>query len=166
MAFAQTSPVTVTGFLTDTSCGKRGATSLHIDCPKRKVAAGTAKYAIYDQASRRLYVLACAAPVSSDAAAWPGGSDDWKNLDQSCVEQYLGQRVRISGTVTASRLSRAGQVLAPDDSSSASSASSTSTASTSPLKVVPLPRSLDSSTPIAGVLTISTVASPPVVRRP
>jgi hypothetical protein len=127
MAFGQaTTSVTLTGFLTDTSCGKRGATPLHIDCPKRKVAAGTAKYALYDEASKRLYVLACAAPATS--SQWPASSEDWKNLDQQCVEPYLGQRVRISGTVTASRLSRAGQVLAPDDSSSASSASSTSSA--------------------------------------
>jgi hypothetical protein len=142
IAVGQTTSVTVTGFLTDTSCGKRGATALHIDCPKRKVAAGTAKYAIYDEASKRLYVLACTAPSAQAVAS--------NSPDQSCVERYLGRRVRITGTLTESRLTHAGQVLAHDDTAATSSTSSTSTTtSSSELKVVSLPRSLDSSTPIA-----------------
>jgi hypothetical protein len=151
IAFGQTTTTTtVTGFLTDTACGKRGATALHIDCPKRKVAAGTAKYALYDEASKRLYVLACTAPSAQAVAT--------NSPDQSCVEQYLGQRVKITGTLTESRLTRAGQVLAPDDTAATSSTSSTSTTtSSSELKVVSLPRSLDSTTPIAGILTISSV---------
>jgi hypothetical protein len=33
-------------------------------------------------------------------AWWPAGSDDWKNLDQSCVEQYLGPRSELRETLT------------------------------------------------------------------
>ena len=49
--------VTATGYLTDTMCGAKGATANHIECAKSKVASGKAQYAIYDGASRRLYIL-------------------------------------------------------------------------------------------------------------
>lgn len=150
MAFGQaTTSVTVTGFLTDTSCGRRGATALHIDCPKRKVAAGTAKYAIFDEASKRLYILACTAPSATGSGQ--------ASLDQSCVEQYLGQRVKITGTLSSSRLTRAGQVLVPATETSGSGATQE--------KVESLPKSLDSSTPIAGILTISNVEAAPASKR-
>jgi len=55
---AQTpSSFTAAGYLTDTMCGAKGATSKHIECAKRQVASGKAQYAIYDGASRRLYIL-------------------------------------------------------------------------------------------------------------
>jgi hypothetical protein len=130
----QTTSITVTGFLTDTSCGRKGATSLHVDCAKRKVAAGTAKYAIYDEATKRLYILE----------------------PQASAEQYLGQRVRITGSLTSSRMTRAGQVL------TSTSASTSVGGSQSGLdKVESLPKSLDASTPIAGVLTIASVEAAP-----
>lgn len=44
LTLAQSGSVTATGYLTDTHCGRRGATALHIDCAKRNVAAGRAGY--------------------------------------------------------------------------------------------------------------------------
>jgi hypothetical protein len=72
IAFGQAATTTVTGYLTDPPAadGKRGATALHIDCPKRKVAAGTAKYALYDEASKRLYVLVCPGTADWDLCYW------------------------------------------------------------------------------------------------
>ncbi len=77
-ATPQTTQVTVTGWMTDTICGAKGANALHIDCAKRKVASGKAKYAFYDERTRRLYVLA----------------------DQQTAEQYLGQHLQVTGTVS------------------------------------------------------------------
>jgi hypothetical protein len=80
-AQAQTPQVNATGWLTDTLCGAKGANSLHIDCAKRKVASGRAKYAFYDERTRRLYVLA----------------------DQQAAEQYLGQHLQVTGTISFGR---------------------------------------------------------------
>ncbi len=77
-ATPQTTQVTVTGWMTDTACGAKGANALHIGCAKRKVASGKAKYAFYDERARRLYVLA----------------------DQQAAEQYLGQHLQVSGTLS------------------------------------------------------------------
>ena len=103
-ALAQTTSVTATGFLTDTLSGRTGANALNIESAKRNVASGKAKYALYDEKSQKLYLLACVTPTS----AVPTFDD------QRCVEQYLGQRVKITGTLSTTPLTRAGQSYAPD----------------------------------------------------
>jgi hypothetical protein len=72
------SQVSATGFITNTPCRTKGANSLHIDCAKRKVSSGKAKYAFYDERTRRLYVLA----------------------DQQAAEQYLGQHLQVTGALS------------------------------------------------------------------
>jgi hypothetical protein len=89
---AQTSEKTVTGFVTDTWCGRKGANDKHADHARRSVASGVAQYALYDEASKKLYILA----------------------PQSTAAQYAGQRVQITGTLSATSIKSAGQSLAPD----------------------------------------------------
>ncbi len=153
--------VTATGYLTDTMCGAKGATSKHIDCPKRQVASGKAQYAIYDEASRRLYIL-----DTSNAAS------------RAQIESFLGQRVKITGTVSSTPITRAGQSLVPDTEAAPSStenagginpaptttgAPTTSSAPTTnpPMRVVTRAKALDTSTPVAGILTISSIEPAP-----
>jgi len=157
--------VTATGYLTDTMCGAKGATSKHIDCPKRNVASGKAQYAIYDEASRRLYIL--------DLGTQAGGTEAGKMpAVQQLIEQHLGQRVRITGTVSSTPITRAGQSLVPDTEAAPSStdnagginpAPTTSSAPTTnpPMRVVTRAKSLDTSTPVAGILTISSIEPAP-----
>jgi hypothetical protein len=87
--------------------------------------------------------------------------EDWKKLDQSCVEAYLGQRVKITGTLLAAPLTRAGQMLVPDPDARAMSPPS-STSSPSQLKLVTHPKAQDAATRIAGVLTVSSVEAAPL----
>jgi len=153
---AQTpSSITAAGYLTDTMCGAKGATSKHIDCPKRQFASGKAQYAIYDEASRRLYIL-----DTSNAAA------------RLQIESFLGQRVRITGTISSTPITRAGQSLVPDTGSAPSStenagginpAPTTTSAPTTnpPMRVVTRAKSLDTSTPVVGILTISSIEPAP-----
>ena len=102
--------------------------------------------------------------------------------DQRCVEQYLGQRVKITGTLSPAPLTRAGQSFAPDavatpiksdgnpDQSNAARMVSGDPAAASgqgAARVQGHRKALDVSTPIAGacpepaerVLTISSVLS-------
>jgi len=153
--------VTATGYLTDTMCGAKGATSRHIECAKRNVASGKAQYAIYDEASRRLYIL-----DTSNAAA------------RLQIESFLGQRVKITGTVSSTPITRAGQSLVPDTEEGAapSSADNSGAASSAPtdsgslssapttnagMRVVTRAKALDTSTPVAGVLSISSIEPAP-----
>ena len=99
---------TVSGYVTDTLCGRKGANARHVDCARRSVAAGTAQYALYDEETRRLYVLE----------------------PQSTAAQYAGQRVKVTeiilvnakvtGAVGYSPLTRAGQVYDSKDRKDAS----------------------------------------------
>ena len=153
--------VTATGFLTDTMCGAKGTTSKHIDCAKSKVASGKAQYAIHDEASRRLYIL-----------------DTSNAVSRAQVESYLGQRVKITGTVSSTPITRAGQSLVPDTEEGAapSSADNSGAASSAPtdsgslssapttnagMRVVTRAKALDTSTPVAGVLSISSIEPAP-----
>jgi hypothetical protein len=128
LAQAQVNQTFVTGFVTDTLSGKHGATALHGDVTKRNVASGLAKYAIYDEKTRKLYIIE---PQSTAAA-------------------YLGQRVTVTGTLAASPMAHAGQHVNPQTN-----------------RVEDLHKvGQDSSTPVAGVLTNSTItATPPKVQR-
>jgi hypothetical protein len=201
------------GFLTDTLSGRVGATGQHGELSKRNVASGKAKYAIYDEKSKQLYILACTAPSgqspassgteqavssqlsavnepseatshespsASDPPAAGVSSEEWKNLDQRCVEQYLGKRVRITGTVSASPITRAGQSYAPDAIAAPKDASGNAD-QTSAARTVSGDTNAsagqgsarvqhhasvasgagrgaqDTSTPVAGILTISSV---------
>ncbi len=143
--------ITATGYLTDTMCGAKGATSKHIDCAKRNVASGRAQYAIYDESSRRLYIL--------DAGTEAGGTPAVRSL----IEQpaAAGQRVRITGTVSSTPITRAGQSLVPaDDSGGMNPAPTTGTT----MRVVTRAKALDTSTPVAGVPAISSIETVPVPR--
>jgi len=160
--------VTATGYLTDTMCGAKGATSKHIECAKRQVASGKAQYAIYDEATRRLYIL--------DLGTQAGGTEAGKMpAVQLLIEQpaAAGQRMKITGTVSSTPITRAGQSLVPDTEAASSStenagginpAPTTSSAPTTnpPLRVVTRAKALDTSTPVAGVLTISSIEAAPI----
>jgi hypothetical protein len=92
-ALGQTSgEVTLTGYVTDTWCGRKGANEKHAEHARRSVASSVAQYALYDEASKKLYILA----------------------PQSTAAQHVGQRVQITGTLSATPITRAGQSLAPD----------------------------------------------------
>lgn len=114
--------VTVQGFLTDTLAGARGASPTNAESAKRRVASGKALYAVYDEATKRLYVLE----------------------PQQTAESWLGQRVQITGTLSSTPLKQAGQTIDPRTGLAVSH-----------------PSALDSTTPIAGVLTISTISAVP-----
>jgi hypothetical protein len=118
--WSQTVATTVTGFVTDTQMGKHGANELHADASKGYVAAGMAVYAIYDEGTKKLYVLA---PQGT------GGT-------------YVGQRVTVTGTLGPSALHHAGQVV------------NKQTNVTEDMHHV----GQDSTTPIGGVLTITSIA--------
>jgi len=163
--------VTVRGYMTDTLCGARGANHLHAEHAKRSVASGKAQYAIYDEQTRQLYIL------QSEQGA---GSSGQASLEQ-WFAQYAGERVRITGTVSATPIRRAGQSFAPDAVATvrdangvqrpvSGDASRTGLAPGTPLGATtgaassaPTPRVqthakvLDTTTRIAGVLTISSV---------
>ena len=86
-----TGEVTVTGFVTDTWCGRKGASEKHAEHARTAVASGKAQYAVYDEATRKLYLL-----------------------DAQTAAPYAGQRVKVTGTLSATLLRRAGQSYAPD----------------------------------------------------
>lgn len=127
-ARAQTTQISVTGFLTDTLSGRRGANAHHTDAANRNVASGMAQYAIYDEKTRKLYILS----------------------QQASAMYYLGQRVTAAGTLAASPMTHAGQHVNPgtdqvEDFSHVGQ---------------------DSTTPIAGVLNVSTITvTPPRAQR-
>jgi hypothetical protein len=119
-AVAQTSQVSVTGFITDTLSGSTGATAEHSDASKRNVEAGMAKYAVYDEATKKLYILD----------------------PQETAASYLGQRVAVKGGLAASPITKAGQMVDPRTN-----------------EVKDFHRPVNSTTPVAGVLTISSIAA-------
>jgi hypothetical protein len=149
--------LTVSGFVTDTWCGRKGANDKHAEHARRSVASGVAQYALYDEASKKLYILS----------------------PQSTAAQYAGQRVQITGTLAATPITRAGQSLAPDAvaaykdpsapdglcSTGATSGTSTvpgtiqtatpTAARGSEARVQSHEDALDQTTPVAGVLSIS-----------
>lgn len=86
------SATTVTGFLTDTLSGKRGANALHVDTAKRNVASGMAQYAVYDEKSHKLYILE---PQSSAVA-------------------YICQRITVTGALASSPMSHGAQTVDPN----------------------------------------------------
>lgn len=165
LAAQVTNSVSATGYITDTLCGAKGANAQHIDCAKRTVASGKAKYAIYDEATKKLYIL--------QGSGASGAS----------IEQYLGQRVKITGTLSTTptsgepgrTITRAGQSYAPDavatpiksdgnpDQSNTARMVSGDPAAPSgqgAARVQSHRKALDVSTPIAGVLTISSSPLP------
>jgi len=149
-----TGEVTVVGFVTDTFCGRRGASEKHAEHARRTVASGLAQYALYDEATKQLYILE----------------------PQATAEQYVGHRVKITGTLGTTPLRRAGQSYAPDavaayrDPSAPNGLRSTAShdrgatstpASSGAAKVQSHENALDQTTPIAGVLSISSVEPAP-----
>jgi hypothetical protein len=123
VSHAQTSKASVTGFITDTLSGKRGANALHVDAAKRAVASGMAQYALYDEKTHKLYILA---PQDSAVA-------------------YLGQHIKVTGTLAPSPMAHGAQAVDPN------------TNEVKDFHHV----GQDSSTPVAGVLTITSVAVAP-----
>jgi hypothetical protein len=124
--------VNVSGYVTDTLSGRSGATALHAAATKANVEAGMAKYAVYDEKTKQLYIL----EPQATAAAY----------------LELGVRVTVTGTLASSPAKRAGQMVDPQ---------------TSEVKDFHSLRARDS-TPVAGILTISSiaVAPPPSAARP
>jgi hypothetical protein len=88
---AQSAQMSVTGFVTDTLSGRRGANPLHADASKRNVAAGMAVYAVYDEATKKLYVL----------------------QPQATGATYVSQRITVTGTLAPSGMQHAGQHVNP-----------------------------------------------------
>ncbi len=76
------SGIHATGWITDTRCGAKGANAQHVECAKRNVASGKAKYALYDERSRKLYIL--------------------EPQETAALYLALGQRVKITGTLNFS----------------------------------------------------------------
>jgi hypothetical protein len=126
MPQAQTRQVSVSGFISDTLSGASGASDTHIAASKRNVAAGMAKYAVYDDNTSQLYIL----EPQATAAAY---------LD-------MGKPIVVTGTLAPSPMKRAGQMVDPRTG-----------------EVKDFHRPVNSATPIAGVLTISSIsiATPP-----
>ena len=143
----------VDGYVTDTQCGARGANENHAAHARRMVNSGKAQYAIYDEATKKLYILE----------------------SQSTAEQWLGQRVRITGTVSAAPITRAGESHAPDAVAHYTDANGTKrpaaetdipdgkpVSSTARVQRHGFPGPpLDTSTPVAGILTITKIESAP-----
>jgi hypothetical protein len=121
----QSTQTVVIGFLTDTLTGRHGANALHTETAKRNVAAGMAQYAVYNVKTRKLYIIE----------------------PQDVAFAYLGQQVKVTGTLTPSPMNHAGQMVDPN------------TMQVKDFHTV----GQDSSTPVAGILTISSItgALPP-----
>jgi hypothetical protein len=77
--FAVASPDTGswTGFVTDSSCGAKGASASHADCAVKCVKEKGAKWAIYDATNKETYILA--------------GKDD--------PSKFAGKEVTVKGTL-------------------------------------------------------------------
>lgn len=99
---------TISGYVTDTLCGKKGANARHVGCAKRSVAAGTAQYALYDEETRRLYVL----EPQSTAAQYAGQRVKVAEifLVNAKVAEIFLVNAKVTGAVGYSPLTRAGQV--------------------------------------------------------
>lgn len=132
LAVGQRNQTAMMGFLTDTLCGAKGATERHIECAKRTVASGKARYAFY---------------VEDPGGA---GNDVEQKLymvePQEAAATWLGQRVKVTGTVSQTPLKRAGQSLDPATG-----------------KVRRHNSLINDSTPIAGVLHISSIEPAPAL---
>lgn len=89
---AQSSQISVTGFITDTLSGKRGANALHVDATKRAVASGLAQYALYDEKTHKLYILA----------------------PQSFAVAFLGEHIKVTGALAPSPMSHGAQTVDPN----------------------------------------------------
>ncbi len=46
-----------TGWVTDTHCGAKGASAKHADCAKKCVDGGQGKWALFNQADKKVYTL-------------------------------------------------------------------------------------------------------------
>ena len=180
MTFAQRQDATtVTGFVTDTWCGRKGASEKHAEHARRSVASGKAKYALYVETQAptargasidgKLYIL--------DSGQWSvaGGQGNLERL----FAQYAGQRLRITGTVSATPIRHAGQSYAPDavatvrvngasrpvnatTATPATTADPSVTGATSgQARVQQHHKALDTTTPVAGILTIAAVEIAP-----
>jgi hypothetical protein len=66
-----------TGFVTDSSCGAKGASASHADCAVKCVKDKGAKWAIYDATSKATYILS--------------GKDD--------PSKFAGKEVTVKGTL-------------------------------------------------------------------
>lgn len=92
VANAQSNSTTVTGFVTDTLSGKRGANVLHVNTAKRNVASGMAQYAVYDEKTHKLYILE----------------------PQSAAVAYVCQRITVTGMLAPSPMAHSAQTIDPN----------------------------------------------------
>lgn len=123
MSQAQSPVASACGYVTDTLSGFHGADEKHSDAAKQNVKAGMAQYAVYDEQTRRLFILE----------------------PQETAATYIGQRVTVMGALTASPMQHAGQSVDPTTNA-----------------VIDFHRVVNDSTPIGGVLTITSIAPAPV----
>lgn len=77
----KTKDSSMTGWVTDTNCGAKGAKAGHTECCKKCVKMG-AKYALYNPADGKVYILD----------------------PQSKGEEFAGDHVKVSGTVEGETL--------------------------------------------------------------
>ena len=120
---AQNSSTLVCGTVTDTLAGFSGADEKHADATTKNVKAGMAKYAVYDEHTKRLFILE---PQDSAVA-------------------YVGQRITVTGTLASSPMKHAGQMVDPVSGA-----------------VEDFHRAVNDSTPIGGILAITSIAAAPV----
>jgi hypothetical protein len=160
---------------------------LHAEHARRSVASGKAQYALYDEKTKKLYLLGSDQPsaVSAQRTANSAPFD---------AEPWLGQRVRVTGKLSAAPITRAGESYAPDavatvrdsDPSGAATPSgqagaqrpvSATAADPNPggagagaagaASSAPTPRiqrhakALDTSTPVAGTLAVTSIEAAP-----
>ena len=122
--FAQSGKLaSFTGTVTDTLSGFRGANEKHVDAAKQSVKAGMANYAVYDEQTKRLYILE----------------------PQDSAVPFVGQRVTVSGMLAPSPMQHAGQMVDPSTG-----------------EVKDFHRAVNDSTPVGGVVTITSIAAAPV----
>ncbi len=69
--------VTITGWLTETECGAKGANAGHVDCAKKCVKEKGAKWAIYNPEDKSLWIL----------------------TDQTKGPEMLGKQIKVKGTM-------------------------------------------------------------------
>lgn len=91
VAAAGPSPINLVGTVTDTLAGFHGADENHADAAQRNVKAGMALYAVYDEQTRKLYIID----------------------PQDSAVSFIGERVTVTGTLATSPMQLAGQMVDP-----------------------------------------------------
>jgi len=83
-----------TGWVTDTKCGAKGTSETHAACAKKCVDGGQGKYALYNPADKKVYVLE----------------------PQDKVAAHAGHHVTVKGTVEGDTIKISSIEMAPQKS--------------------------------------------------